>query len=365
MQMNREALNQAWSEGILTENQATQLWNWFETKYLPEHVNVAQDSVTHKTRSKFNGANVAYYFGAMLVISAMTWFMTTAWNDFVGWGIFLIAIAYAAIFVLLGCNLWFKQRLEVPGGLLYTLAVCMTPLAIFGLQNATGLWLQGAQDDYTDFYHWVKGSWIFMGIGTLIAGVVALKYVRFPFLLAPISFVLWYMSMDLTPILFGKDSYSWDERLWFSLIFGLGMIIVAYMIDRRTQKDYAFWLYLFGSFSFWSGLGVLFNSWRSGPTLDELVFLGINLLFMVIAILLQRRVLMVFASIGVFSYIGMLATKVFASSALFPVVLSGIGLTIIFFGVFYQKNHKRIESSISALVPDGMKNLLPSHRFDR
>jgi len=192
MSLNKEGLDQAVTEGILTENQATQLWNWFETKYTPQaEVTSTQTSTEYSPKSNLNAANVAYYFGALLIISAMTWFMTAAWGEFGGWGIFAIATSYALIFILLGHYLWFKQQLEVPGGLLYTLAVCMTPLAIFGFQSATGMWVQGAQDDYTDFFQWVKGSWLFMELGTIIAGLITLKFIRFPFLIAPIAFTLW------------------------------------------------------------------------------------------------------------------------------------------------------------------------------
>jgi hypothetical protein len=40
-----------------------------------------------------------------------------------------------------------------------------------------------------------------MEVGTVAAGLVALRYFRFPFLTAPIAFALWFMSMDLTPLI--------------------------------------------------------------------------------------------------------------------------------------------------------------------
>jgi hypothetical protein len=40
-----------------------------------------------------------------------------------------------------------------------------------------------------------------MEVGTILAGSIALKFIRFPFLTFPIAFSLWYMSMDLTPLL--------------------------------------------------------------------------------------------------------------------------------------------------------------------
>src|SRR6185295_13514977 len=87
------------------------------------------------TRPRFDAAHVAYYFGALLVIGAMGWFMTTAWEVLGGAGIFGIAIAYAVGFWMVGRTLWDRNHLIVPGGLLFTMAVSMTPLAVYGLER--------------------------------------------------------------------------------------------------------------------------------------------------------------------------------------------------------------------------------------
>ncbi|MEP6888403.1 MAG: hypothetical protein ABI945_08785 [Nitrospirales bacterium] len=47
-----------------------------------------------------------------------------------------------------------------------------------------------------------------MEVGTILAAAIALRFIRFPFLTAPIAFTLWYMSMDLTPLFFGQTEYS-------------------------------------------------------------------------------------------------------------------------------------------------------------
>jgi hypothetical protein len=55
--------------------------------------------------------------------------------------------------------LWRQRGLREPGGLLVTMAVCMAPLAVYGFERMTGLWLQGGPGEYRDFYYWVEGSW--------------------------------------------------------------------------------------------------------------------------------------------------------------------------------------------------------------
>lgn len=237
----------------------------------------------------------------------------------------------------------------------------MVPLFIYGFQRATGLWPQGDPGAYRDYYVWVKGSWLFLELGTVAAALLALAYSRFPFLLAPVAFTLWYMSMDLTPLLFGKTSYTWDERLWVSLVFGLAMLTVAYGIDHRTKRDYAFWLYLFGGVTFWSGLGLLSN----GDAASEFFFLVVNVVLMALSVLLRRRVLIVFGSLGVFAYLSKLAFETFAGSLLFPFVLSAVGLLIIFLGIGYQRNRAWLEAALVGSLPPSVRRLLPRHRDER
>lgn len=73
-----------------------------------------------------------------------------------------------------------------------------------GLERALNLWPQGDPGNYRGYYSWVKGSWVLMELGTIAAGALAIAYRPFPFLTFPIAFALWSMSMDLTPLLFGK-----------------------------------------------------------------------------------------------------------------------------------------------------------------
>ncbi len=169
------------------------------------------------------------------------------------------------------------------------------------------------------------------------------------------------MSMDLTPLLFGKTEYSWNERLWVSLCFGVLMLLSAYLIDHQTQKDYAFWFYLFGGVTLWTGLGLL----TRGSAPQEFLFLVVNLVFMVLSVLLQRRLLIVFGSLGVSIYLSKLAYDTFAGPIVFPFALSAVGLTIIFLGVFYQRNREKIETKLLKTLPQRFKNLLPTHRENR
>src|SRR2546428_11668752 len=64
-------------------------------------------------RARFDLPHVTYYFGALVVMSAMGWFVNRAWERFGGAGLLLIAVVYALCFSLAGHRLWVRQRLRV------------------------------------------------------------------------------------------------------------------------------------------------------------------------------------------------------------------------------------------------------------
>jgi hypothetical protein len=342
--ISQSDLEWAVQEGLLSPEQASALWD-----ALAERRSVS---------SPFDLAHTSYYAGALIVISAMAWFMTEAFDSFSGVGLTAVALGYAIVFSAVGHNLWFRRNLEVPGGLLFTVAVCMTPLAIYGLERATGIWPQGDPGRYSGFYVWVKGSWLLMEVGTVLAGVLVLQWIRFPFLTAPIAFALWYLSMDLTPFLMGQDDFSWEQRRIVSLWFGLAMLTATYLIDRRTREDYAFWGYLFGLLAFWGGLSLS----ESDSELAKFGYLLVNLFLMILSVLLQRRAFIVFGGIGVFIYLGHLSQVVFKDSLLFPFALSLVGVLVIYAGVKFERHQARIEEFLTGIIPKSARHLLPHER---
>lgn len=346
MEISKEELIRAASRGLISVEQADALWTALEQR--------------GDSRIKFNFANFFYFFGALIVIAAMGWLMTLGWENFGGWGISSIAGLYAVGFIVVGRNFWFRNKsvLRVAGGLLFTMAVCMTPLIVYGVERATGFWIERNPGIYRDFHTWVHGGSFFLELGTILAGLVAIKFVRFPFLTAPIAFWLWYMSMDLTPVLLGTNDSNFRAREWVSIWFGLVILLVTYLVDRRFPEDFAFWGYLFGLFAFWGGLSMM----MSGSQLARFLYCLINVGLMLVSILLQRRAFMVFGGLGVSGYLGYLSWHVFENSELFPFILSAIGLGIIAAGVKYQRNEKRLQDAMLALWPERFRKLLPQAR---
>ena len=319
--------------------------------------NTLQANPSQPNKPRFDVANVAYYLGALIVIGAMGWFMNRAWEGLGGAGLFAVAGAYAVCFVLGGRTLWAQPALRIPGGLLFTMAVCMVPLAVYGLERWTGFWPANDPGAYHNYHPYINGSWIIMELATVAAGLTALRLWRFPFLTAPVAHALWFLSMDLVAWVGGKENLSWEERRTISTIFGGVLLLGAYFADLRGKSDdYAFWGYLFGLLAFWGGL----SSMTSDSELGKFVYCLINLGLIAASLLLRRRTFIVFGSLGLFGYLGHLAYRVFADSILFPFALSLLGIGIIYVGVQYSRRRDRIEQRFRGLILPHIRGLIPA-----
>jgi hypothetical protein len=340
--INHEDLAIVAAEHGLAASDADRLWNAL--------------CVRGAGRQRFDTAHVAYYFGALIVISAMGFFMTLAWSAVGGIGLTAFAVIYGVAFWLAGESLW-TRGLSTPGGLLFTMAVSMTPLAVYGIQDASGIWPQGDPGAYRDYYTHVRGSWIIIELVTVGVGTTAILARPFPFLTAPIAFALWFMSMDLTPLVFGATEYDWESRKWVSMWFGLAMLLAAYRVDlkNRLRQDFAFWGYLFGVMAFWGGLSMM----DGDSELSKFVYCVINLALIALSVLLRQRVFIVFGALGVLGYLGYLSYRVFEDSLLFPVALTFLGILIIYLGVLYQRNAAAIAVGMQANLPEEIRALVP------
>lgn len=340
MKLNRGLLKEATENGLISEQQADQLW-----KFLCER---------GKDKPSFRFTHILYYLGGLIAIGAMSLFMTLGWERFGGWGLFFIALAYA------GAGLWLtefflnRSRLPIPAGITATFVVVLTPLAVYGLQTALGWWAEGIV--FREYHTLIDWRRMFMELATLASGAVMLWRYRLPFLVMPIAVTLWYMSMDLIPFLFGDADVTWELQKLVSLWFGLLIILLAFWVDIRTRhdKDYAFWLYLFGVIAFWGGLSMM----RSDSELNKFIYLCINLILIVVGAMLSRRVFAVFGGLGAADYLRHLAYDVFKDSMMFPFVLTIIGLGVIYLGIIWQRHEEIISSKLRGLLPLPVRELI-------
>ncbi len=341
--LGRQDLERAVAGGVLDVAQAEALWAFL-------------GSEPASLRPRFDLVHVLWYAGALIIIGAMGLFTTLAFAKLGGGVLALIAIVYAALLTTAGRHLWQRQQ-RIPGGLLLTAAVTMAPLFTYGVQHALGWWTHAEPGNYRDFFIWIRASWLPMELATIAAGLVALRYWRFPFLIAPIAFALWFMSMDLVPWVFGEGWDGWGQRRIVSLWFGLAMLLVAWAVDVRAEGDFAFWLHLFGLLAFWCGLTLL----DSQNELGKAFYCLINLVLLLLALFLERRAYAVFGALGVAAYLGHLAGEVFQDSLLYPFALSLIGVLIIAAGLWLHRRQAAIARLLDQRLPPAVRALRPAH----
>lgn len=173
MNLTKKNLESAVTEKIISQGQADRLVDFL--KALPS------------TGPSFDFTHILYYMGGLVAIGAMTLFMNMGWENFGGWGIFFISLAYAGIGLKLTNNFQRKGH-AIPAGICATFVVALSPLAIYGIQQAMGWW----PDDttYREYHRYIKWHWIYLELGTLAVGAIIARLYRYPFLLMPIAVTL-------------------------------------------------------------------------------------------------------------------------------------------------------------------------------
>ncbi len=309
---------------------------------------------------KFDPVHVLYYAGALLVIGAMGLFANTAFDSLGGWALTAIAIIYAAGFLWLGSALWNRPETRTPGGLCVAIAVSMTPLAIYGLQDGLNLWAAEKPGGYHEFYPLINGGWVFMELGAIVAATLALYKFPFPFILLIAAVALWFLSMDLAALIAHRRppewNADWELRLTVSKIVGLALIAVAWAIDLKwgALGDFGFWLHLFGAITLWGAI-----TSGGGGEFGKAVYCAFNIAFIAFALFLNRRVYAVFGTIGVAIYLGYLAFDVFKDVIGFSFALSAIGVAIVFAGVGLERRRSALYAYVDAHLPEFLRALRP------
>jgi len=190
MQFNDQDLRAAVTAGALDAEKLNPLLDFLGTR-------AAAAAPADRAAPMFDLAHLLWYAGALIVITAMGLFSTLAFNAMGGWALTATAVVYATVFAIAGDYLWFKRDLRVPGGLLIAIAVSMAPLAVYGVQDAMGMWgTFGRPGTMHDFYVWIKGSWVYMEIAAIVAAVIALRRYPFPF----IVMIIWFPGYVTTAL---------------------------------------------------------------------------------------------------------------------------------------------------------------------
>lgn len=335
--IKKEVLTQAVSRGIITDEQY--------------HKIIALDSeagsAVGERKKGLNYIMAFYYFGALIIIFAFTYFLVSQWESLPTGAILAIALAFQ--FVCFGMGLYLRKKLnyKVAGGLLVTAAVAITPLVVYSLEKMFGIWPKepGRHDvGYSGYWRLIKPCWVYIEGITLIVVFVTLRWVRFSFLAVVIGHTAWFLSMDLVEIILGVPDYG-EARKWVSIIIGAAMIGAGRLLNRKTEEDYSLWLFLYGALIF---TGATAFTWLDNE-LNALLVLITHIMLVVMSIRWQMTSLMVFGALGIYIYLGHLAWEIFRDSPFFPISLALIGLLMILGTVSFQRNKEKFIGFIKGI----------------
>lgn len=281
-----------------------------------------------------NLLTISSYFGAFMVLLAYTFFVGIQWEALGIVGQLVITLGTVGGLAALGAVLR-RMGNRLAGNLLIFAATGITPLLVYTMQRALGLWPLTEDLGYAEFYQLVRPQWLVMEVVSLAAALLVVWRTRFPLVVMLIAFWSWYLSMDVVRLVTDSSGWSWGvaERT-VGIVVGMLLLASGIVIDRNARKDYSFWLYLFGNMIVISHLASLAFEYEG---VAALIYLGVSITLVVASVPLQRRVFLVFGAFGCYSYLCYLAFTVFDGALGFVFALAACGLLIVLSGVFYQR----------------------------
>ena len=352
--LTQEELRAAASDGLITPAQADALWQRWSVPAWRDTSAQALVPPTHSTGPSFGFTNVLYYFGGMVAIGAMSLFMTLGFERLGAGGLLAIGLAYL-VACLKVADHFLARGLQVPAGILATLAIVLVPLVVWCVQSLLGWWPPGGDTRFSAYHTRIDWRWLTLEFSTLAAGVVMLWRYKLPFMVMPLAVTVWYLSMDAANALMQNDGFDWQFTRDVSLVFGISTCALAMWVDVRSRRstdadarqDFAFWLYQFGAIMFWAGLSLR----ESNNEWGKFAYCLINVALVFGGAVIGRRVFTVLGALGVAGYLGYLAHRVFQDSLLFPFALTLLGLGFVALGVWWQRHEVAIHARLSRLAP--------------
>ena len=317
----KKFLQTAVEKGIITSKQAEELLK------------------LHKETSLWGVSNLIIYFGGLVAIGGVSYFVTLGFMKYGYKG-----ILFSALFILIIAFLLLsKTENKIAKGVIATFIIALVPMSVYGLLGVFGYWTE----EYRSYYVLIDKNWLILEISTIIAALIMLRKIKYPFLILPIAFSLWFMSMDIVELIVGK--LTWEDRKIISLIFGMFTIFLAVLVDLKN-RDFAFWLYIFGVVMFWGGLSLL----ESNSEVGKFIYFLINIFMLFVGTLIRRKVFLVFGGIGVFFYFIHLADDIFKNTFFFPIIVALMGLWFVNLGVKYKQNEEKIRQKILKFLPEDL-----------
>jgi hypothetical protein len=231
------------------------------------------------------------------------------------------------------------------------LATCAAPLAVRAAQQAAGV--TGVAQAPVDLDILLASPTFPAAAAWVVAVALALLATGAPFLSAVLVAAVWIAAMEAAPLAFG-EAPTWGQRGIASAAVGYLALSAGVILDRRTRRDHAGWLYLAGLIAFWGGL---LSVHPSGSLSVAVGALG-NAALILAALALRRRIFAVFGAVGLARALGHVAEQLLDPSV-FPLILAALGVGLAAGVVVYHRRAPAWERALSAALPGRWRRLLP------
>jgi hypothetical protein len=311
-----------------------------------------------EARRGFNGVTIAYSAGALLVLFALGWFLVDRWTELGALGVLVTSALYATAFAVTGMLLR-RRGFRVAAALVATLAVCMTPVWTYAILRLVGEWPSPElwNDPVMRRQPWIATRLIILELATIGVALATIRRVRSFVVSLPLAAAFMGLLLHLGQAL-GDPRTAWYTGKYYTATCACLVLAIAYLIDRNQSpdEDHALWFYIGGEAMLLFAYMFLWNSlgpWRHALPLTASAFL-------VAALYLQRRVLLVGTGLAAFGYLAYLAFDVFERVLALPVALAGLGLLVIVATVWAQRRFPTLVERVSRAGGPGKKRL-PAH----
>ncbi len=295
----------------------------------------AAPSARPESPTRITLAGAASYLGGALVMVALLLIPGMNAASLGAGGLFVVAVAYGALFTATGA--WLRRKgFNAAGGILATAALVSVPVAVYMAETWAGLWA-------TTTSHLGVDALALAVAGSVFPAAVGLaRKFKFGFLSMPAAVaaaaVLGILIDALAP-----GAWLMAHARALCGAYGLGLLGAAAWLDKRWPgPKYGGWLagmasfILFGALLEWGG--------------TEAARLGVASLYaglIALGAVIDRRVLAVFGALGVAAYLFHLV-GLWSGSALFPLILIAAGLSFIAGAAVFQKKFPALQAWLKA-----------------
>ncbi len=304
-----------------------------------------------------------YYIGGFIMLCAMTSLMSNTIQNSTYTMILLLGTLYAGLFFGIGEFLWRKDE-KLPAGILYFLFIAAFGLIVMDIEKMTGFFPHFSDiDKFANYGDMCKFPVIVLSALTIIANTILQKFRNVTLLAIPTIFCSYSIFMCIVDWIFGWQNMKDKIIVNSNIIFGIGLIIAAFIKDRLTKADYSKWMYFFGAVFVYTEVLRLADMYTNIDWQMQLIILILSLFYLLIGLFIQRKPFSIIGLLGVIEYIiNLEISHIKDNTTLLTSLILLTGLIILYAGVLYNKNADKLREFLESKLPKKIRNSLPQNR---